>query len=219
MSIIRVRSVLSAVLVGLVATFGSVGSAQAALYTGRYDPAFGAPFLDLGWDALVVFDVPDACLALGNGNSISTSSGPCASFSVVSGKVDFYNLAVPGTILETFNLSPNVGIGSVDITGGKLSGVDSNLFDYFVPGAPSESIAGGGDYGFRLGLFDDQAELAYLKPPTTGVTCLGDTRPDAICGYSDNVQGVFAPIPEPETYALMLVGLGALGFAARRRRS
>ena len=27
-----------------------------------------------------------------------------------------------------------------------------------------------------------------------------------------------APVPEPETYALTLVGLGAIGFVARRRR-
>jgi hypothetical protein len=27
-----------------------------------------------------------------------------------------------------------------------------------------------------------------------------------------------APIPEPETYAMLLVGLGMLGFAARRRK-
>lgn len=30
---------------------------------------------------------------------------------------------------------------------------------------------------------------------------------------------VAAPIPEPRTYALMLAGLGVLGFLARRRRS
>lgn len=30
--------------------------------------------------------------------------------------------------------------------------------------------------------------------------------------------GVFTPVPEPETYAMMLAGLGLLGFAARRRQ-
>lgn len=32
------------------------------------------------------------------------------------------------------------------------------------------------------------------------------------------VTGVTTPIPEPETYALMLAGLGLLGFQARRRK-
>ena len=32
------------------------------------------------------------------------------------------------------------------------------------------------------------------------------------------VELFLAPVPEPETYALMLAGLGALGFVARRRR-
>ncbi len=37
---------------------------------------------------------------------------------------------------------------------------------------------------------------------------------------ADAVAPTFAtPIPEPETYALMLAGLGVLGWAARRRRS
>lgn len=39
-------------------------------------------------------------------------------------------------------------------------------------------------------------------------------------GYFDsNIQYVAAaPIPEPETYAMLLAGLGMLGFAARRRK-
>ncbi len=37
--------------------------------------------------------------------------------------------------------------------------------------------------------------------------------------YDDMVVGLtLAPVPEPETYALMLAGIGAVGFIARRRR-
>ena len=34
---------------------------------------------------------------------------------------------------------------------------------------------------------------------------------------ASRVNGVLSPAPEPETYALMLVGLGAIGWACRRR--
>jgi PEP-CTERM motif len=34
----------------------------------------------------------------------------------------------------------------------------------------------------------------------------------------DNLRYTVSPIPEPETYALMLAGLGLVGFIARRRR-
>ena len=37
--------------------------------------------------------------------------------------------------------------------------------------------------------------------------------------YGGNLVTELAPVPEPETYALMLAGLGAVGFVARRRRS
>ncbi len=43
--------------------------------------------------------------------------------------------------------------------------------------------------------------------------------------YNDSLNGIFTisgvvlnPVPEPETYALMLAGLGVLGFMARRRK-
>jgi hypothetical protein len=49
-----------------------------------------------------------------------------------------------------------------------------------------------------------------------------------VLGFANGSEGGFyaggliaqtAPIPEPETYALMLAGLGIVGFIARRRRS
>jgi hypothetical protein len=42
-------------------------------------------------------------------------------------------------------------------------------------------------------------------------------------GYSshivvDNLQLKIVPVPEPETYAMLMAGLGVMGFVARRRR-
>jgi hypothetical protein len=36
-------------------------------------------------------------------------------------------------------------------------------------------------------------------------------------GYAQDVV-VFAPVPEPQTYAMLLVGLGLIGFSARRKK-
>jgi len=36
--------------------------------------------------------------------------------------------------------------------------------------------------------------------------------------YGGNFVTQLSPVPEPETYALLLAGLGAVGFVARRRR-
>jgi hypothetical protein len=33
------------------------------------------------------------------------------------------------------------------------------------------------------------------------------------------ITSTLAPVPEPETYAMLLAGLGAVGFMARRRKS
>ena len=40
----------------------------------------------------------------------------------------------------------------------------------------------------------------------------------AAASYGGNLAVIATPVPEPETYALLLAGLGVLGFVARRRR-
>ncbi|MDQ2733878.1 MAG: PEP-CTERM sorting domain-containing protein [Pseudomonadota bacterium] len=216
---IRARYVFSVVLLAAAATLGSTGSAQAALYTGMWDPSYDSIFPNLGWEASAVFDVPDGCLALGSGNNIPIS-GSCASFSVLSAEVGLYDVASPGTILQSFDLDPNVIVNGINLAGGKLTGIDTGFFDFFVPTLP---IAGSGDYSFSLILFGgNKAQLIYADPTATSPGCAFLPVDGASCGISATAAtGVFAlaaPIPEPETYALMLAGLAAIVFAARRRR-
>jgi hypothetical protein len=215
----RVKSVLYALMLSAAAALGSAGSAQAALYTGTYDPAYGGIFPELGWQAFTLFDVPESCLAIGTGNNIPIS-GPCAGLDVVSAEVSFYNVANPGAILNSYALDPNVIVNGINLAGGHLSGIDTGFFDSFVSALP---IAGNGQYAFSLILFGgNMAQLIFANPPQTSPGCAFLPVPGASCGISANPAiGVFAPVSEvaePETLGLMLAGLGAIGLVSRRRR-
>lgn len=58
-----------------------------------------------------------------------------------------------------------------------------------------------------------QAAQAYSGPAKYSVVKLSSD------GYQDLAVGTLLPVPEPESYALMLGGLAAIAFIARRRRS
>ena len=212
----RVRSVLSGLLLSAAAALGSAGSAQAALVTGNWDPTYGGIFPQLGWQASALFEVPASCLAIGTGNNIPIS-GACGGFDVLSAEVSFYNVANPNTILHSYALNPNVIVNGINLAGGHLAGIDTGFFDSFVPALP---IAGSGQYAFSLILFaGNQAQLIFANPPQTSPGCAFLPVPGASCGISANAAtGVFTPVSEPGTLALMFAGLGAIGLGIRRRR-
>lgn len=56
---------------------------------------------------------------------------------------------------------------------------------------------------------------AYFAADVACVAVLGNCSGIGVTG---NVGATLAPVPEPETYALMFAGLGVVGFMARRRK-
>lgn len=58
---------------------------------------------------------------------------------------------------------------------------------------------------------------SHLVPDTYYFLVSGNVLGSGAASYSGNLS--VAAVPEPETYAMLLAGVGVLGFLARRRRS
>jgi hypothetical protein len=81
--------------------------------------------------------------------------------------------------------------------------------------------------------FDVYYRMADVDPFATSIQCpigsvLGCTGtltadfkllPGVLHAYSADITGYTAPIPEPETYALMLAGLGVVAWRSRKRKA
>jgi hypothetical protein len=137
-----------------------------------------------------------------------------------SGYVDSFHLVVNGT-----NLLESDPVGTT-----VTSAVSGGLVDFKFEGISGKFAKNGGT--LLNGLWDPGTSIGMLS---TNVVTAGAAAGsyDLILGYNDSagsatlgdwddfVVGVkFTPaVPEPETYALMLAGLGVMGFLARRRRA
>jgi len=78
----------------------------------------------------------------------------------------------------------------------------------FIGGYPSKTLGLGLTQTFQIGA---GAHTIWI----TGFTY----APGGSAYYGDLTLTAATPVPEPETYAMMLAGLGAAAFMARRRRN
>ncbi len=101
--------------------------------------------------------------------------------------------------------------------GGSIAGVNPSLADRGL--APGDNIGfsflQGTVSGISFDAIDPGLSSRYLVLYTNATT-FGRTTANVIDG-SVATAATFAPVPEPETYAMMLAGLGLMGFVARRR--
>jgi hypothetical protein len=142
---------------------------------------------------------------------LGQESGYVNSFSLGSGS---------GTLFESNSLgttiSQSVGVGTVSFSFSDNqsashvfhNGDQGNPFGFVIMQGQNSTYSAFGHFDYLLG-FNDSWVQGFA----------GNTAGDA--DYDDFVVGVSfeaAPVPEPESYAMLLAGLGLLGLSVRRRK-
>lgn len=182
------------------------------------------------WNAAVpgatTVAIPDTVTGvtfLGSGDASVTYSGVTFSQSAAIGNGDFYNISstYDGCCQpDVSSQGASVGLENILITlPGLTTGFSLNFGTF--NGSNVSFLLSNGD---SLAL-SSAASNSYLVPgffgitDTTAFSSIRVTSPDFVLNVSNVAYGaVGGGIPEPGAWALMLVGIGALGAALRARR-
>lgn len=199
---------------GAIAALMLAGTAQAAVYTGAWDPAFGDDFPDLGWRGEASFYIPDACLAL-DGLVFNFNSCSGNQMQILEAEVEFYKLSDPTNpaFQETLSFDvPSFGVLAMILDDGMLTGV---LGSFLYSVSSTLPLAGGPYTDFVLFFENDLARLAYHSDPPKGKDRWGFSDPNPPDGAP---LLTFRPVPEPGAW-VVLVGLLALVALQWRRKA
>jgi hypothetical protein len=124
----------------------------------------------------------------------------------------FTFLSIGGTGLRGNITNQHIHLGAAGVSGGVLLGLPAPVFT--TAGTDSAGTGAFSYFAQGLGTFPEASEAALLA---------GNTYINVHSSFdpTGEIRGQMVrvvPIPEPETYALMLAGLGLVGWVASRRR-
>lgn len=130
---------------------------------------------------------------------------------------DIVALNQEGTVTITFSQTVvNPYIGLVSWNGNTVDFGTPIVIDSFGPGywGPGTPVLNGSGTGF----FGSGEVHGVIELPGTFNSITFRHTSENWHGFTVGVAGI-APVPEPETYAMLLAGLGLLGFAVRRNKA
>ncbi len=165
---------------------------------------------------------------------------------VLSGGAEAPPNASPGTGVGIATFDSVANTMHLEITFAGLVGITTASHIHCCTAAPGTGTAGvatttpyfpGFPIGVSSGIYDHTFDMlsagSYNPSFVTAHTDVATAYAFLLAGIADGkaylnihtsaypggeIRGFLVAVPEPETYALMLLGLGAIGLASRRRR-